>query len=349
MRLFVLFSVLGFFLLAPAFSHAGLEFPNLGEPLIILVEPKTVPPNSAVSLTLESFLLDLDRSSTAWFKNGTAIEGAANKTSIKTAVGALGTETTISVVVEDARGMRAEGEVVLRPVELELLWESDSYTPPLYRGRAIGSPGSNIVAYAETRFVTKSGARVPPSDTIYEWVWNGEPITALSGRGKPLFTIPVIGLYGDDIISVNAISADGLFRASMTVRVPSIEPALVLHPYQPLLGIDYRRALGRNAALPGPEATFAAIPYFSRSSGPRDRGITYHWLIDSHEAPLDSVSPFLLTLATSATNPGLTTIEILLENSYNILQEVRRSWEVRLNSATAGASLTPFLFPKTSP
>ncbi len=326
----------------PLFALAALEFPNLGEPVIIKMTPETVAPGGEVIISAESFLVDLDRSAILWLVDGKPAEGASNKKTFKTKAGALGSEKIVSFISEDSSGTRSESEIVLRPVELELLWESDSYTPPLYSGRAMNSPGSNMIAHALVRFVRANGATVPEGDIVYTWSFNGRVFGSASGRGHTTIKIPISGLYGDDIVSVDAVSLDGLFRATMNARAPSYEPFLVMFPYKPLFGIDYNNAVSNTAALPGREEGFAVIPYFSRSSSPRDRGLTYHWTIGGVDVPTDAITPFLITLALGDQSAGVTSLEVLLENSYNILQTVRRSWNITLGVTDYGLRDTLF-------
>lgn len=320
------------FILFPLVSYAIFEFPNLGEPLIVKVSPQTISPESIVTLTAESFLIDLDRSALVWLVNGKIIKDASNKTTLEVPVSKIGSETLVSLVVEDATGLRAEFETTLRPVELELLWESDSYTPPLYRGRALQSPGAKINAHAEARFIKTNKARIPAYDIVYNWSLNGRMIASASGRGRSSFKTRSEGLFGDDVLSVEAVSLDGFFHAAMNARIPLVEPLLVLYPHNPLLGIDYDHAITSGVLLLGSESGVAALPYFSNSSGPRDRDLLYHWLIGGVEAALDSISPFLLTLSIGNSSAGAATVEVLLENSHHVLQEVRRLWKIRLES-----------------
>lgn len=324
-----LFALFVFF---PLVSYAAFEFPSLGEPLIVKISPQTIHPESVVTLTAESFLIDLDRSTLVWLVNGKIIKDASNKNTLEVPVPKIGSETFVSLIVEDATGLRAEFETTLRPVELELLWESDSYTPPLYRGRALQSPGAKMIAHAEARFIKRGKARIPAYDIVYSWSLNGRVIENASGRGKSSFKTQTEGLFGDDVLSVEAVSLDGLFHATMSARIPSVEPLLVLYPHNPILGIDYGRAIVNRALLLGSESGVAALPYFSNSSGPRDRGLLYHWIIGGVEAALDSIAPFLLTLSIGNNQAGATTIEVVLENNHHVLQEVRRLWEIQLES-----------------
>jgi len=326
-------------LFVPFFTHAQLSLPNVGESLLVEVKPSDIiEPNTEVSLGVESFLLDLNQQAIAWFVDGKKIENATGKKEVKIKVGDLGSETKVLVATEGPTGLVNDFTVVLRPVGLDLLWETDSYTPPFYRGRAIGSPGANIIAEADVRFIQSNGTRISPNSIVYSWSMNGKTLGNLSGTGKFSAQIPITGLFGADIISVEAMSSGGKFRAKRTVRVPSVEPNIILYKMHPLLGIDYRNAIINKTTFLESEITVAAIPFFSRSTGPLDAGISYTWSVDSVPVPKDAVTPFLLTLSLAEQAFGATTLGVFVDNVYNILQTSEKTWFVGLNTNTQTGS-----------
>jgi hypothetical protein len=326
-------------LCVPFIAHAQLSLPNLGESLLVEITPNDIiEPNTEVSVRVDSFLLDLNQQAIAWFVDGKLVENNAGKKEVKVRVGEIGSETKVTVATEGPTGLVNDFTVILRPVELDLLWEADSYTPPFYRGRALGSPGANIVTQAEVRFIQSNGIRIAPTSIVYSWSMNGKTLGNESGRGKFSARIPITGLFGNDIVSVNAVSIDGKFHAKRVVRIPSVEPNIVLYKIHPLLGIDYRNAVLDQAVFSDSEITVAALPFFSKSTGPLDSGISYSWSVDNVSVPQDAKTPFLLTLSLAEQAFGATTIGVFVDNVYNILQGSEKKWFVGLNTNTQSVS-----------
>jgi hypothetical protein len=342
------FAARGIFVLALLFTPYMLfaaqpAIPGMGETLTLEVEPRTIiESGSEVTISARSFLIDLDRAAIAWVVNGTRVETADGEKVFKTKVGSIGSETKVTMLVEGANGLSAAPEVVLRPVELELQWESDGYTPPLYRGRTLASPGSTIISQAEVRFVRSNGTHILPQDIVYSWSLNGRALGDVSGRGKSSARIPVTELYGDAIISVDATSLDSVFHAARSARVPQVEPHIMLYRAHPLLGLDYHNAIAAQSVFTDSEVTVAALPYFSSGNGPFDKGLSYVWMVEGKKVPTDATNPFLLTLSLVEKTFGSTVIGVVLQNTYNTLQTTEQRWSVGLNTEPVLDSANPF-------
>jgi hypothetical protein len=306
--------------------------PRITSPLIVSVEPKDIiEPNTEATVSVGSFMVDLNRLPIAWYVDDASLNTSAK--TITVPVGKLGSQTTVMVVVQNGNEVLQE-RVVLRPAELELLWEGDGYVPPLYRGRTLGSPGTNIVVHAEARFVRANGTRILPQDIVYTWSINGQALGSVSGREKQDAYIPITGLFGSDVISVEAVSVDGSFRASRTVRIPSVEPKVVLYRVHPLLGVDFGKAIGEQSVFSDQEITVAAFPYFSRSKNPTDKGLSYTWTVDGSHITKDIDRPFLLTLSLAEKTFGAASVEVVLSNAYSLLQAATGRWFIGLSEDT---------------
>jgi len=274
--------------------------------------------------------------------NGERMESADNSRIFKTTMGAVGTETQVSALVQGANGLVSDASVTLRPVELELLWESDGYAPAMYRGRTLPTPGTSIIAHAEARFVRTNGTRLLPKDIIYSWSLNGVRLGELSGRGRSSARIPITDLYGDAIVSVDAVSPDSSFHAVRIARAPRVEPRVMLYRVHPLLGVDYQNAVGADTVFEESEVTVAALPFFSSARSPSDTNLTYGWTVGGKSVPADAAKPFLLTLSLAERTFGKTSIGMFLSNSYNALQASEREWMVSLRSERSSGG-NPFV------
>lgn len=332
-------------LASPYVGHAQQPtLPGIGNALTIEVSERDgIEPHSSVTLSARSFLIDLNRASLTWLVNGKHLEESDGNKTITVPVGAIGTETRVSLVAQGANGLNAQPEIVLRPTELELQWEGDGFAPPLYRGRTLVSIGTNIRAHAEVRFVRANGLRIPEENIIYTWTLDGVALPEASGRGRSSPTIPMQELYGDAILTVEARSTDTLFSARRSVRIPRLEPLLVLYRAHPLLGINYGAAIAQKAPLTESEITVAALPFFG--THPTDPITAYVWKVGNVTVPTDVIHPFLVTLSLADKTYGSTAIAVFLNNTRDALRSVERVWSVELSTISATEDVGVF-FPQ---
>jgi hypothetical protein len=69
------------------------------------------------------------------------------------------------------------------PVDVDILWQANTYTPPFYKGKALFTPESNVTFIALFNIII-GGKRVDPSDVVYKWKVNRTVDGANSGFGK---------------------------------------------------------------------------------------------------------------------------------------------------------------------
>ena len=317
------------------------QFDFGGSNVSLTISPEHPAPGSPVRVTAASVLLDLPSSDITWFVNGTRVAGGGGLASTDVVAGALGTATEVSVAVVGSGGQTATATARIVPVEIDLLWESDSYVPPFYRGRALPSAGTNLRLEAVPRFQNPDGSFVAASDIIFTWRRDGRVVQSASGRGKSRVLIAGPALFGRDTISVDAVSADGTLSGSASVSVPETEPVLDLYKDHPLFGIMYHQALAGRATIPEIEMSFAAVPYFAQSKSANDADFTYAWQVNGRGVTSDSARPSEITI-NAQNSSGLALIELALSHATNFFMSSLGSWGITLSAGSAGGTPSPF-------
>src|SRR3989344_544105 len=221
--------------LSSSVAYAQLDF---GPDFSLSIEPEHPAPGGSVHAEVASILLDLEGGEIVWYVNGAERARGTGRTEIELTIGTLGTETMVRATLLDEGFERAAAETVIRPAEIDLLWESDSYVPPFFHGRALASAGTNLRMEALPRFKRADGSSVARDDITFTWRRNGYVIASVSGRGKYRALIPSPPLFGTDTISVEARTPDGAFAADASARIPSTEPVLSLYEDHPLFGVQ---------------------------------------------------------------------------------------------------------------
>lgn len=327
-------------------AHAQFPLSNTAD-LSLNVSPNYPRPNSVVRLSVKSVLIDLVASNITWYANEAVIAGGVGVSEATITTGPLGTETRIRVEVLE-QDLRASATGVFRPTEIDLLWEADSYVPPFYRGRALPSAGSNVRLFVVPRF-KKIGATsfVPADELIYTWKKNGKLIQNASGRGKHSVTIEDTGLFGSDTISVDVRTTDSVLQGSSSVRLPSVEPSLVLYENHPVFGILYHRALQSPASVPEVETTFSVVPYFAPVQDPDDGSLVYKWRVGNSAIASNRLRPSAITINAEGTD-GLAFIQLTLTHVSNFFMNARDSWNVTLAGSDPSSASSPFTDPFTN-
>ena len=334
--------LLALLLVSPAYlpAIAGAQLSSgFDADLTLELSPAHSSPGELVRLTARSTLLDLSGTTLAWYENGKKIAGGMGVVEADVVAGALGSEAAVSVEVSQNGVVLITRDARIRPTELDLLWESDSYAPPFFRGRALPSAGTTLRLQAIPRFKRADASFVPASDITFTWRRNGYVVASVSGRGKSQARLPSPALFGTDDVSVEARTPDGAFEGAASVRIPSVEPVLVLYERHPLFGVMYHQALGARNILPEIEMSFAAVPYFAEAISPG--GLVYEWRVNGTPVQADASRPNELTLD-ARNSTGIALLELALTHATNFFLSATGSWSITLSGGGAGGEGDPF-------
>ena len=332
------FVFLSIVLLSATAAHAQLGF---GETLTLSVMPRNPATGETVQVKAESLLLDLEAGELTWYVNGARNAPGAGVLETQVTVGALGSATNVRAVFLQGGIEVSSAEVTIRPTEIDLLWEADSYTPPFFAGRALPSAGTSLRMEALTRFRRADGTLIPPKDITFTWRRNGYVIADASGRGKYRATLASPPLFGTDIISVEARSTDGSLSGEASARIPSIEPILALYENHPLFGVLYHRALGAQNTFPEVEKSFAAVPYFADAGSPADTALIWEWSVEKNAIGNDPSRPNEITVNAEGST-GIANIDLALSHVVNLFMSATGSWGITLLADSPGTPGNPF-------
>jgi len=318
--------------------HAQLDF---GTVFSLAIAPEYPEGRDSVRVTAHSSLVDLSTETLIWYVDGVETASGVGLSEIDVTAGPLGSNTRVEAVLSEGGFKRALAEAIIRPVAMDVLWESDSYTPPFYRGRALPSAGTNLLVEAKPYFRNTNGSNVPIEDIVFTWSKNGYAVAGVSGKGKNKVTLPSPSLYGSDSVSVKARTLDGVFAIEKSVRIPSTEPLLNLYEDHPLFGTLYHRALGEQTVIFGEETSFTAIPYFASALNPNDRSLQYEWSVGGTPIENSLTQPNTITINARGSS-GNAFVELLLSHASNLFFRADGSWNVQFSSQAPGAFGLPF-------
>lgn len=324
---------------SPLSVEAQFATEMLARPLTLTVTPENPGPNAPASAHIESYALDLDRSTVTWYINGKQFAKGAGLADISFSVGAANSRTTIQVEAVDSAGVIGQAQMSVTPAEMNIIWESDAYVPPFYKGKRLAGASSNIRAQAMTQFA-RGGTPIEDKDIIFKWSRNGSPLASISGRGKSSVSFTGPSLFGTDTITVVAQTVDGTLTSRTSIQIESLDPFVFLYEFHPLFGILLHQPLQGPQETQESEKDFTALPFFAKVTSPRSEAITYQWSLDGTSIPNNPQSPQNFKIRTDNYS-GPTSISVSLSSNTDLTLSTTGTWEMYFGSRGSGSSGSP--------
>jgi hypothetical protein len=189
----------------------------------------------------------------------------------------------LEVTIVERDGTETKMTQEIRPSDVDILWEAQSYTPPLYKGRALVAAGGKIVVAAVPHINNAA-----PDTFIYTWTQDGLTLGRQSGFGKQSLTTQMPPFGDSTLIGVTVKNLDGEVVGANSVRINPQPVTLQLYQQKPLVGLwtDCSITLDR-----APEVTVGlrALPYYIDGSF-IGKNIQYTWKSITGELKADAKS-----------------------------------------------------------
>ena len=281
-RTLIVFVFLAIFSFAS--QTASAQFGSAGTELSMTMLPEHPKPGEAIVVYLESYNIDLNRSEVRWFVNNKPVQSGVGKKQLETSAGKSGELLTIRVSVRAENGSLYSSGLEFRPAEVNLLWQTESYTPPFYKGKALMPYQGTVLVAALPAFI-RGGTSLPADALIYTWKEGDDVIGDSSGKGKNLFVFQGSVPLRTKTISVLVESPDRSMSAEASVDVVPVSPRLLLYEDHPRFGLLFGKALVRRFSLTSDETRISAIPYYFEAADRAGREITYGWQLNYNELP----------------------------------------------------------------
>lgn len=303
------FLIIGILLSAPIVYAQSIA----PDPVQYTIIPEQPGPNEQVTIQAEGVGQFLGNSTITWQQNGKTVEGAANSPTFRFTTGGVGTATRIHIRIDSATQGTITRDFVFNPSVVNMIWEADTYTPLLYKGKALYTAGSplKVVAYP-TVFV--GGALVPASKLSFQWRHNDTPDPASSGLGKNIFSFTGDQLQREETVSVSIYSGNAIV-ARGDVTIPASSPKVIFYPQDPLRGELLGSAFGTQASLPQTETTFKAEPYFFSARSVRNGELQYNWTLNDQDTTGPDAAKGMLTLRQTGSGVGSADLGVSVQNT----------------------------------
>ncbi len=301
----------GFVLLvAPLMLFAQLG--GTGEEVNLIVNPPYPRAGDTVSLKLESYAVDINSSDITWTINGEVKKQGIGEKTLSATLDSLGSGTVVQIAVQTQDNRVLEKTVTLRPANVELLWQTGSYTPPFYRGKALFPYQGTAFVAAVPFFVNAEGQRIKPENLLYKWSEGDKTDGTSSGYGKSLFLVQGTIPIRPKTVSVEVSTPDRSLVAFASTHITPLEPRVLLYENHPLYGLRLEKALDGSIPLIKEEIKISAVPFYFDIPR-KGQALLYTWSLNSSLLPDETSAN--ITLRRSSDRGGRASLSLEVQNA----------------------------------
>jgi hypothetical protein len=290
----------------------------------VQLTPGSPTPQEEVTAQAVSNLINLDTSPITWLLNGkTQLQGVGKKNFTFTA-GEVGSLTSLRVEIStDDFGVITKN-IELRPSDVDILWEADTYTPPFYKGKALPTSQSFIKVVGVPFFISKSG-KLASNNLLYAWKKTYTMNPNDSGVGKNIYLYRGTYTFNENTIETTVSSADGSLSVSKKTKISIYEPKIIFYEHKPLEGVRYEYSLGGTFDIKEKEITLRAEPYFFSFSNADNNGADFSWNLDGKKLETNPDKKSEFTLRKPENGNGHSGISLKISNSGYDLQSASKN------------------------
>lgn len=295
------------------------KFPQIQEQLVTEVEPETPKPGDIVTIDAETYSININTQLITWKVNGKEMLKGIGKKTFSFQLGQSGETSVVDVYVTPTNAPEITKRFTFSPIDVDILWQANTYTPPFYKGKALFTPESNVTFVAMPNIIMK-GKRVDPSDVVYNWKVDREVDGDNSGFGKNSYDFT-----GSIILRPTLIQAEVYAAADDSVKglngftLTHTYPQALAYENNPLYGILFNKAVRNQYTSFSDAVELDIYPYFF-STDDKNANVAYNWSLDGNatDIPQDQNSALFKRKADGS---GSAEASIVIGNPNKILQK----------------------------
>jgi hypothetical protein len=298
------------FLLSTSAVYAQSVAPD---PVQYVVTPENPGPNQRVTIEVNGVGQFLGDANITWQQNGSVVSAAQNQMTFSFTTGGVGAVTRISLRINSPTKGLITHDFIFNPSVVNLVWEADTYTPTLYKGKALYTAGSplRVVAFPT---VMIGGALVPTSKLSFQWYRNDTIDPSVSGLGKHVFTFVGDQLQKEEDVSVVVYSGTTQVGKGEVI-IPVSNPQVIFYVQDPLRGELLEQGYLGRATMAQTETTFKAEPYFFANNSIRRGQLQYQWTLNDQDTTGPDATKGLLTLRQTGSGTGSANLGVSIQNT----------------------------------
>lgn len=294
------------------------------------ITPENPGPNQQVSATLSSYDTNIHAAHITWIVNGIKKKSGVGETSFSFITGSLNTTTRLLVEIETAEGQTVEKSLDLKPSSVDLLWQTESFTPPFYKGKPMFSFQNKITFIALPHITNSNGVEISTKNLIYTWKLNGSVVAAARGYGRNTYTVVGSIISRPLDVQVEVIGTNSEEMAVGNIVITPASPEIIFYKKSPLYGIEFQNALtgtislqnSQDATEKSKEITIIGVPFFFGTTDSHSSDLSYTWSINGGKISSDGRQTTQVFRQIENMS-GTSQITLSIENTNKILQSAR--------------------------
>lgn len=276
--------------------------------------PKNPGSDTDVQARMRSYSVDIDSSRLIWYIDGEVVKDDIGATLIKFHTNPTGTSTRIDIVIVEPNGKTFRETKVISPLDIDLLWEADTYTPPFYKGKALPTHQSMV----RTTAIPFFSGTTSPSGFIYNWTMDRTTKMG-GGLGKNSITIPAAWSGSKVTVGVEATDFGMIKAGEKYLNIKSVEPMVAFYEIHPLMGVRWNKEVSSVAS--SGEFRARAIPYFFANEDRRDGKLLYTWKQDGQKLPPSAFPEEYIAVKAADSNGQYVTLTV--DNYRKVMQTAK--------------------------
>jgi hypothetical protein len=301
-------------------------------------------PGQTVTITAASYSFDINSATVTWTVNGKQTQKGIGLLTLDVAAPALGKKTTVDISAVLPNGSSFSNSMVIGSGLVDMIIETDGYTPPLFQGKAPLVYQNNVTVIAVPHLMNSSGQEYNPANLVYQWKKDdGTVLQDQSGYGKQSITLSGNIVPRPYYLIVIASSRDGAAQGESLIYVAPQSPSITFYKDDPLYGPLFNTAVGNTLFIGAQKEVraFASLFGFNISSN-ISNDLILDWSINGTEHPELASSQSIVLRAPDGVS-GTSNISLNASGIQNILQGADASFNATF-SASQSATSTPITF-----
>jgi hypothetical protein len=291
------------------------------------VVPENPAPGQSVTISLNAYGTNLNAANISWSVNGTQVQRGTGLTQYVFNAGKFGETKNIVAGITPTSGPTITQTFTIIPQDVAIIYESDGYVPPFYKGKGTyGREGAvNLVAVPN---LMSGGVKLNPATLTYKWIVDGTVQGSKSGYGKNSFAY-VGSILGNSVtIEVEVTSGNNkVVKGKAAILLGPLAGELLAYEKNPLYGIMFNKEISSNGfSLSGKEVTVAAIPFSTSATG-KETGLSYTWTINGSTIPVPKTDS-TATFRNSTGQQGASLIGVSVSNTTHLLQSMKKTLSI---------------------
>lgn len=314
--------------------------PGYEEEVVTEMVPSIPRPGEKTTIRVISVNTNLQRSMISWVATDGQQKKGVGETVFSFTAPALGSQLAILLTITKESGDTLTKTVTVASGDVDLLIEADTYTPPLYKGRALFT-GQSIGTIVAIPNLVSGGVKKSPQELIYTWEKNNQVIQDISGYGKDTMKFQGSILSQPFSVTVTVEDPTSDARARNTIVVRPQQPQVLIYENNPLYGTVLEKALLNMFAFDREEVGLTAIPYFFSVASRNDKNIAYTWLENNIELKDPTLGSDIRFGNEGRKRNGVSEVVVGATHLSNLLQNARIGFVLNVIGLATLDTITP--------